>query len=120
MVPHATEKENSSLLKQGEFIKQLRLKADLTQSELAEKIGRNRLTISLIEKGERGVTLLMLNRIIDASAPLITPTIKFDLFEELAIESFSNLHETEKEIALEKEVEKLKEQILKLTEAFLK
>lgn len=120
MVPYATQKENTILLKQGEVIKMLRLKANLSQSGLAEKIGRERLNISLIEKGETGVTLLILNRIIEVLAPLITPSVKFDLFEEFGIESFSHLHKTEKEIALEEENDKLKDQIIKLTEAFLK
>lgn len=120
MVPYATDEENKSLLKQGEVIKQLRVKANLSQSGLAELIGRERLNISLIEKGETGVTLLMLNRIIEALTPLITPLGKFDVFKEFGIEAFNELHKTEREIALEGEVEILKNKIIKLTDAFLK
>jgi len=50
--------DNAILKELARFIKQLRLKKNYKQNELAEKAGIHRVTVSEFENGERNISLL--------------------------------------------------------------
>jgi len=55
---------NTKILKKfGEQVKSLRLQANLSQEEFAEKLNIHRTYISFIERGERNPSLLMVFKI---------------------------------------------------------
>lgn len=56
----------------GELVLALRLAANMTQQDLAERIGTKRQHISRLENDHRGMTVEMLQRIIDATGIGIT------------------------------------------------
>lgn len=57
---------NDLLINIGAEIKQVRLKAGLTQEQLADLIGSYKANISRIESGEQNVTIIMLEKIAKA------------------------------------------------------
>lgn len=77
-----TWSDKAILAQIGNFIKQRRIKSDLTQNELADKAAISRSTLSLIERGENIalVTLIKILRILDALYILD----QFQVIEELS------------------------------------
>ena len=68
-ISNIINKSDSAILAQmGGFIKQRRIKMDLTQNELADKAAISRSTLSMIERGENIAltTLIKILRILDA------------------------------------------------------
>ncbi len=56
--------DNQKLI--GERIRKARGEAGLTQDELGEKVGYSGMGISYLEKGQRNITIDMLNKIVEA------------------------------------------------------
>ena len=57
------KEEQAYLEKIGKLIQESRLHQNLTQSELAEKVGTSQSAINRIESGKQNITLEMLTRI---------------------------------------------------------
>lgn len=71
---------NNELLKQfGERVRELRLRRGLTQEDLAFKSGLHRTYIGMIERAEKNVTILNLQKLanaLDVSLPTLLTLIK--------------------------------------------
>lgn len=78
---------NYDMKKSGERIRQLRIQAGFTQSELALKLNINRSFLSHIESGEKGCSvdlLVQLSKLFDVSLDyLVLGKRSFTLKEEL-------------------------------------
>lgn len=61
-----TEKDKKFLKKLGENLKKFRLQNDLSQEKLAFKAGLDRTYISGIERGERNISIITIQKIAEA------------------------------------------------------
>jgi transcriptional regulator with XRE-family HTH domain len=64
--------DNAILKEMANFVKQTRLKKNVTQTYLAEKAGIHRVTLSEFENGERSISLLTLIQLLRALNELET------------------------------------------------
>lgn len=73
-----SEKEKELLIKVGQRIRELRLKSDLSQEKLAFASELDRTYIGSVERGERNISVINLNK--------ISTALNVDSFELLKIE----------------------------------
>ncbi len=73
-----SEKEKELLIKVGQRIRELRLKSDLSQEKLAFASDLDRTYIGSVERGERNISVINLNK--------ISTALNVDSFELLKIE----------------------------------
>ncbi|MCH7481206.1 MAG: helix-turn-helix transcriptional regulator [Chloroflexi bacterium] len=65
------------LLKFGKKIRKLRLEKNLSQEELAERTGFHRTYIGMVERGERNISVINLNKIAKALDVLLFDLLNF-------------------------------------------
>ncbi|MHA1676734.1 MAG: helix-turn-helix transcriptional regulator [Candidatus Njordarchaeales archaeon] len=113
MARNESKAEKALFVKQGEKIRELRTRASITMVDLAKEVDRAPLTISLIEKGEYGMSVLLLERILSTLSTLLPPHIKFDIFKDFGLAACSRMNET-------KEIEELRAKNAELEKTIVK
>jgi transcriptional regulator with XRE-family HTH domain len=114
MARNETKAEKALFVTQGEKIRELRTQANVTMVDLAEKVDRAPLTISLIEKGEYGMSMLLLERILAILRPLIPPHIKFNVLEDFGLIASVTHNETTEGEELKAKIVELEKTIVKI------
>lgn len=114
MARNETKAEKALFVKQGAFIRELRARASVTMVDLANKVDRAPLTISLIEKGEYGMSMLLKERILAVLRPAIPPHLKFNTLKEFGSEHESSFFETNEIAELKSKIVELEKTIIKI------